>query len=166
MNSARIIKITDDLADEALAAAKASERLRHFHILRQNTCETTALNALVPGTYVQPHKHDHPNQVEVFDLIKGRVAVVIFGSDGEIDPDNSVLLDKTNGAYGVCILPGTWHCLIALEPSVVFESKGHPKGGYSDKTAKTFASWAPGERTPEAKKYLKKLNEIIVNFIS
>jgi cupin fold WbuC family metalloprotein len=107
------------------------------------------LNALLPGTYLRPHRHLNPPKSESFIVLSGEVLVLEFDDNGTIT--DHILLDAESGNFGVDLLPGTWHSIIALAPSVVFESKDGP---YNPMNDKDFAGWAPAEDGPEAKKYI------------
>jgi cupin fold WbuC family metalloprotein len=149
-----MIKITDDFLDKASEKARKSARLRvnyNFHQLEDPV--NRMLNALEPGTYIQPHKHENPDKFEVFLALRGKFAVIIFDEAGNIT-DYSVL-EPATGNYGVEIPPKTYHTLIALESgSVAYEIK---EGPYQPAGAKNFAPWAPGENDKDAKTYLQAL---------
>lgn len=113
------------------------------------------LNALEPGTYLQPHKHENPDKREVFIVLRGSLVVVFFNHSG--NPTDFVLLDPLKGNHAVEIPVGAWHTLIALEPgSVVYEVKDGQKLPLSDKN---FAGWAPKECDTDCDNYLRKLTD-------
>jgi len=102
------------------------------------------LNALEPGTYVQPHKHEDPDKMEVFLILKGKALVAEFDENGQITAYS--LVSASEGIYGTEIAPRTWHCIISLETgTVVYEVKDGP---YSPVNDKHFATWAPKEGEP------------------
>ena len=71
------------------------------------------------------------------------------GSDGQLHANGPV--------FGVDLVPGVFHTLIAAEPdTVVYEVKTGP---YSAANDKAFASFAPAEGTPEASQYLEHLRQ-------
>jgi len=110
------------------------------------------LNAIEPGSYVQPHKHENPDKREVFLLLKGKLAVVFFNNDGAVT--EHIILDNREN-FGVEIPPSVWHTIIALETgTVVYEIKDGP---YSPADDKNFASWAPRERDKNCTAYLKSV---------
>lgn len=110
------------------------------------------LNAVEPGAYVQPHKHENPDKREVFILLKGKMAVVFFDDDGSIT-DHVILDNKEN--FGVEIPPSVWHTIIALKPgTVIYEIKDGP---YSPANDKNFAAWAPKEGEAETATYNKHI---------
>lgn len=110
------------------------------------------LNAIEPGSYVQPHKHEKPDKREVFLLLKGKLAVVFFDNNGNIS--EHLTLDNQEN-FGVEIPPAVWHTIIALQTgTVVYEIKDGP---YSVSDDKNFASWAPKEGEKGCDVYLQKL---------
>ncbi len=117
------------------------------------------LNALIPGTYVRPHRHDSDYQSEAFILLRGKVALLLFDEKGELDIGNSRILSPLEGLFGMDIPPGLWHSLVALEDTVIYEVKGHPSGGYVQERDKNFASWSPEEGSPESAAYLQKMED-------
>jgi cupin fold WbuC family metalloprotein len=133
------LEIIDKLSQEALASPRLRKNMNYHEVLSDTL--QRLLNAMEPGTYVQPHKHENPDKREVFVLLRGKVVVVTFNNNGSIQEYS--ILDPKNGKYGVEIPAGTWHTIIVLEPkSVVFETKDGP---YSPIDDKNFATWAPAE---------------------
>ena len=115
------------------------------------------VHAMNPGTYIQPHKHEDPDKREIFIILEGRVAVIEFDDHGNVI--QNIILDRTEGKYGVEIPACTWHSIIALEEdSMVYEVKDGP---YSSINDKHFASWAPAENSdggrPECQHFLEDL---------
>ncbi len=151
------IKIVDqNLLNKLSEEAKRSPRMRknyNFHEQSEDTIQRL-LNAIEPDTYIRPHKHENPNKREVFVLLKGKMALLIFDENGEIievvyfDSKNILLTE---------IPPATWHSLISLqENTVYYEIKDGP---YNPDNDKNFAPWSPDENTPEAFIYLDKLKK-------
>ncbi|MCX5686727.1 MAG: WbuC family cupin fold metalloprotein [Candidatus Omnitrophica bacterium] len=152
-----MIKITDALIENVLKKAASSPRKRanyNFH----KTCDAPIqrmLNAAHPGTCVRPHKHENPDKVEVFVILKGRALIVEFDAKGR--PTDHMILDPSRGGYAVEIPPRVWHTFIALKPgTVLYEVK---EGPYNKEVDKNFASWAPEEGTEEAQAFNKRLIE-------
>lgn len=148
-------RIDDALLDETTAQAKSLPRLRknfNFHPTHEDPLHRM-LNAMEPGTYIQPHKHENPDKFEVFIALRGRFVVFTFDEHGNIA--HHCILDPKEGSYGVEIPEKTYHCLMSLEPgSVAYEIKAGP---YSVLTAKNFAPWAPAEGDPEVAEFMQKL---------
>lgn len=150
-----MIVVNADLLDgvSAQAAGSAGQRKNlNFHTSSSDLLQRM-LNAVEPGTYVCPHKHEDPDKREVFVILRGRVLVVEFNAEGELT--GHTILDPDAGNYAVEIAPRVYHALYSLAPgSVVYEVKDGP---YSPHDDKHFATWAPREGAPECKDYLDNL---------
>lgn len=141
----------NQLSNQALQ----SKRLRknfNFHTEASDVLQRM-LNAIEPGTYVQPHKHESPDKREVFIVLRGRVLVVEFTSQGDIA--SHVVLDHSTGHFAVEFAPGIYHAMYSLQTgTVVYELKDGP---YSPADDKHFASWAPREGDAGCSEYLSTL---------
>lgn len=150
-----MIKIDDAFLDKTSVVARNSERLRknyNFHPTHEDPLHRM-LNAMEPGTYIQPHKHEDPDRFEVFLALRGSFVVITFDNNGNIA--DHTILDAGKGNYGVEIPARTYHTLIPLERnSVAYEVKAGP---YLPATAKNFAPWAPAEGDPGVPAYLNQL---------
>jgi len=154
-----IRRIDEPAISNVIEAARASARRRAiicFHDGDWEHCHRM-LNALLPGTYVQPHRHPDRYKGEGFILLRGKLALLIFDEDGNLNQKRSCILSHEEGNIGMEIPPGIWHSLVALEESVIYEVKGQPAGGYVQATDKEFASWAPAEEESEVEPYLRLL---------
>ncbi|MFN6944203.1 MAG: WbuC family cupin fold metalloprotein [Cytophagaceae bacterium] len=150
-----MIEIDTHLLDALTEKAKGSPRLRMNHNFHSSMDDTMhrMLNAMEPGTYVQPHKHENPDKTEAFIILRGTIAIIKFSDDGL--PLSCHILNSSRGLLGLEIPPRTWHSLISLETgSIVYELKHGP---YQVSTDKNFAPWAPAENVPEAAFYLSDL---------
>lgn len=138
-----MIKINDEFISITSDKAKKSPRKRqnfNFHKEDAATLQRM-LNALELDTYIQPHKHESPDKVEAFFVLRGRILVVEFDDDGNVC--EHIILDSKKGNFGAEIAPRTWHTIICLEAgSVAYEVKDGP---YNAAIDKNFASWAPAE---------------------
>ena len=150
-----MIIINDDFIQPVIDKANVSSRKRmnyNFHTQLDDPLQRM-LNCLEPDTYVQPHKHENPDKVEAFILLKGKILVIEFNNDGQVA--SHAILEAGTGVYGAEIAPRIFHCIIALEPgSVVYEVKDGP---YSPLNDKNFASWAPKEGEEGCREYMKTL---------
>ena len=139
--------IDNQLLDRITAEARASNRKRknyNFHKEYSDTLQRL-LNAMEPGTYIRPHKHENPDKREAFWIIRGTIAVVLFNEQGDVIDCH--VLNRDKGCFGIDLPPRTWHCLISIESgSVAYEVKDGPYNPIDDKN---FAPWAP----PEADTY-------------
>lgn len=150
-----MILIDHSLIERISEGATASPRKRknyNFHELLSDPINRM-LNALEPGSYVQPHKHENPDKREVFIVLKGSFVVFYFDSSGQIT--EFALLNRESGCYGVEVEPGQWHSIASLEPgSVVYEFKDGP---YDPVVDKNMAPWAPEEGDADTENYLAGL---------
>jgi cupin fold WbuC family metalloprotein len=143
------------LLDEVCAEAQASPRRRknrNFH-----TDDTQPghrlLNAIQPGSYIQPHRHLDPTKGETMVVLRGMLGLVTFDDAGNIVETAKVSHGGT--PMGIDIPHGTWHTVFALAPDTVFlEAKAGP---YLPLTADEKSAWAPAEGDPAAAGYLARL---------
>ncbi len=150
------MKIIDrNRLDQLSRAAAESERRRknlNLHGDHADLCQRL-FNAMEPGTYIRPHRHLDPPKAECFLAIRGRMAVVVFADNGEIE--RVVQFGTACDVLAVDLPAGCWHSMVALEPgSIFFETKPGP---YLPHSAKDLAPWAPAEGTPEAIDFLAGL---------
>lgn len=146
--------INRKIINEISASAQNSPRKRHiknFHTEPSDLLQRM-INVMLPGTYVQPHKHSDPEKREVFIILKGKAYVVIFSENGEII--DNILLDPKQESFGVEIPPNEWHTIIPIEESVCYELKDGP---YDPNTDKNFAPWAPMEDSEGMVEYQENL---------
>jgi len=138
-----MIKVDGNLISEVSKKAASSGRLRtnyNFHKEHSDRFQRL-LNAAEPGTYIRPHKHDNPEKVEAFIVLRGSVVVVEFDDAGAIV--DHALLCRDHGIAAVELAAGAWHSFICLESgTVLYEAKPGP---YDETADKHFASWAPAE---------------------
>lgn len=116
--------IDNKVLDELSEKAKVSPRLRmnlNFHQSLDEKCHRF-LNAIEPGSIVPIHHH--PTKEESFILLRGKLRVTTYNDNGSIIDD--IILDPTEGRYGVNIGKNVWHTIEALESSVLFECKEGP----------------------------------------
>jgi len=150
------VKIIDkNLLDQVSGKAKDVARKRMNHNFHDDYSDpiNRMLNALEPGTYCRPHKHEFPDKREVFIVLRGTFAVFFFNENGDVTQITK--LSHAEGTYGVDIAPRIWHTLVCLEnDSVAYEVKDGP---YFQPNDKDFAPWAPAEGSDEASAYLTKL---------
>ena len=103
------------------------------------------LNFFQPGTYVRPHVHPMPGQIELVHVIRGRLGFLLFSPEGRITGIHDL---SASGDGMIDIEPGQWHGMVCLAPdTVIVEIK---KGPYSATGDKTFAQWSPEEGLPDA----------------
>jgi len=152
-------KIDNQLIEEILKKARASPRKRALHCLHKPDSNIQIMiNACLQDTYVTPHKHENPDKKEIFCVLRGKGAIIIFDDSGKIK--EKTILEEGGTVKAAVIPPRTWHSLVILSPEAVFFEL--LEGRYDPQTHKQFAPWAPTEENKEeAKKYLQKLKEQI-----
>jgi len=149
-----IQRLDQALLDEVTKRALTSTRRRTNHNFHKSAAENPHrfLNALVEGTYCQPHRHSKPPKSEAFLVLRGSVVVFVFDDTGKVVETH--VLD-TSGLLGVDVPPGVWHCIAALSKTAVcYEVKPGP---WDPATDKEFAPWAPSEGSPATATYLESL---------
>ncbi len=138
-----MIKINEAFISETSEKALTNPRKRmnfNFHKEDAATLQRM-LNAMEPDSYIRPHKHENPDKVEAFFVLRGRLLVVEFDNNGKITAH--MILDAKKGNFGAEIAPRTWHTVLSLESgSVAYEVKDGP---YDARVDKFFAPWAPME---------------------
>lgn len=153
MNGAYVVDAT--LLDELSARARASPRLRrhlNFHRAETDPCHRY-LNAIEPGSYVQPHRHLEPTKDETLFVVRGRLGVIIFDDHGAVT--SSAVLSPGGARVAVHVPHGCYHSVIALEPGTVM--LGAKAGPYAPPDSAERAPWAPGEGEAEVADYLESL---------
>jgi cupin fold WbuC family metalloprotein len=145
------------LLDALLAEAQAAPRLRknrNFHDRAAHPCQRL-LNAVLPGSYVRPHRHIQADKEEFLVILRGCLGLVFFDENGAIT--GSVKLEQGGAVSAVNIPTGVFHTAVALTPAVVFEAKGGP---YAPHLPEEFAAFAPVEGSPQAGQYLQQLEAV------
>lgn len=148
--------ITETLLDEVTGQARKSPRLRmnyNFHETMDAPIHRM-LNALEPGTYLPPHRHQNPDKEEVYLVLRGSLLTILFDEEGNVT--EKVNLNPKIGSYGIEIPPRAWHSIVVLEPgTVIYEIK---QGPFSPLTPENLAPWAPNpEDLKSIDAYMKQL---------
>ncbi len=154
-----MITVDRDFLDRLSAKAKASHRKRTIFNFHKDSSDTIhrMLNAMEPGTYIPPHKHENPDKREAFWVLRGKIALIVFNDDGSVR--EHLVMGPGTGNYGTELPPRTWHSLICLqENSVAYEVKDGPWNPASDKD---FAPWAPAENEDGAAEFIQALKEML-----
>lgn len=138
------IKVVDrDTLQVLSKEAAVSPRLRCNHNLHPELDDPVQrfCNAMEPGTYVRPHRHQGTDRWELFIALRGRAALLSFDERGKVS--SRIELAAESQVVAAEIAGNTWHALAALVPeTVVFEVK---RGPYHPLADKDFAPWAPAE---------------------
>jgi len=131
-----------DLSNLSHAAASLPRRRKNLnlHPVLEDPVQRL-FNAMAPGTYVRPHRHDRPNGWEIMLAVRGAFSILIFDDAGAVL--ERIDLGAAHGATAVEIPARAWHTVVVMDPdTVMFEVKPGP---YSPLGDKDFAAWAPLE---------------------
>jgi|SRR3989344_5126752 len=148
------------LFESLMEEARRNPRLRSNVLLRSSN-ETGSpafmVNALLPGTYVRPHKHIDGQEIII--PTHGSARLMLFHENGRVKYNrNLVSGGNSEETYLGVIEKGEYHTLIVPRNSpgvVVMEFFG---AVYKPKSYKTFPDWAPLEEDSQsAREYLEKL---------
>ena len=141
--------------EHGLEASRKSPRGRIMLPLHRSPTEGVQrlLNFLQRGSYIRPHRHPKPENVENVVVLKGEVIFLIFDAEGRTLSSHRLIAGDPTASL-IDIEQGVWHTLVPLtDDSVILEIK---RGPYDAATDKEFASWSPAEGTAEAGDWLKQ----------
>ncbi|WP_232230491.1 MULTISPECIES: WbuC family cupin fold metalloprotein [unclassified Alteromonas] len=108
--------------------------------------------AMMPDSYVRPHRHVQAYKWEFFMVLEGALDLLFFDDQGVVI--ERVTLEPEGQCVGLEIPPNTWHATVCFEPVVFMEVK---QGPYDVNEDKGFAPWAPEEGSMEVPEFLAKL---------
>ena len=149
--------ITQQMIRDLIEQAQQAKRKRTIYRLHEHEEPVQRMiNALVPGTYITPHKHENPDKVELMSILAGRVALIQFTDAGDVD-EIHIIGDHEDKKI-VDIPPRTYHNMVALSPCAVLEII---QGPYDAATHKQFAPFAPQEGEDGTAAYLANLEALI-----
>lgn len=152
--------ITQEMIETFMKQAAESPRKRMIYRLHEHEEPVQRMvNAMLPGTYTPPHKHENPDKVELFSILVGKFALLRFDDSGTVQ--DVFVLDAAGPNRIADIAPRTYHALVVLEPSATLEII---QGPYHASTHKQFAPWAPAEDSPDAPGYLKQMEAIVAQW--
>ena len=116
--------INDQLLDNVTVNAEESPCVPMNYNLHDSldAIAQRLINVLLPGTPLPIHRHKHT--AETYIILRGKMFVVFYNDLGA--QTERILLDPTNGNYGVQIPKGQWHGIEVIEPSAIFEVKDGP----------------------------------------
>jgi len=149
--------LTEEILEQGFAAAAESPRQRIILPLHRSQTAPVQrmLNFFRLGTYVQPHVHAQPGQIETIYVLAGTIGFVLFDENGIVQSTHRLSAGPTGM---IDIEHGIWHGLIPLEEnSAILEIK---MGPYDPATDKVFAKWAPPEGDPECTAYREKMETL------
>jgi len=144
-----------------MAKAMKSPRLRMNYNFHESLDDpiNRLINVMEPDTYLRPHRHKNPDKIEIFLILRGKVALFLFDDLGKIT--DSRILDPKEGAYGGEIPADIWHTLLVLESgTTVYEVK---QGPFAPLSPENMASWSPA---PEDKEGVKQFMNTLKSHIT
>lgn len=153
--------------DSLTGQAKVSPRLRQHRNVHQSYQDASQrlFNAIEPGSYIRPHRHASDPREELLIAVKGVMVMVTFDDQGAVTNVLRFGTERHGGemAIGAEVSSGTWHTVIALEPScVLLEVKAGP---FEPNQPKDLAPWAPEEDSAAARDYFDRIVELAVKRI-
>ena len=115
------MEFTKDFIEKLFAEAAGNPRLRTNVDLRNSGSDHSQrmLNALLPGTKVDIHRH--PASSESVVCCCGKLDEVLYDDCG--NETGRITLCPSEGRYGCQIPAGAWHTVEVFEPSVILEAK-------------------------------------------
>lgn len=147
------MKIIPDLELDRLSreAQDSARRRMHLNIHTDlNDPVQRLFVAFEPGTYIQPHRHPEVGKWEMFILLAGEAAVLLFDDHGRVT--QRVELMERDANRLIEIPPQQWHTLVCLRSAtVLLECKPGPYQALDDKD---FAAWAPKEKTARVPEFV------------
>ena len=119
--------------DSLLSQASEDSRQRKNYDMRTDSHDKSQrmLNALMPGTKVDVHRH--PNSSESVVCLCGRMDEVIY--DENLNEVARYHLCPADGSFGCTVAKGEWHTVEVFEPSVIFEAKD---GAYGEDGSEAY----------------------------
>ncbi len=144
------------LLDELSSIAQTSPRLRahhNFHETLSDPCQRLVV-AMEPGSYLQPHRHLFHAKPELFVILRGLVAVVLFSDAGDVV--SSYVLSPDSVTLGFEVPAETWHTAVSFKKGSAFmEIKPGP---FRPIAPEDKAPWAPAEGDSNAETFLEKIS--------
>ena len=151
--------ITNELIERTLQRAKESPRQRMNHNFHADEADAVnrLLNAMHRGTFIPVHRHLNPSLSESGVVLRGRIGIIIYDSEGRI-VDSRVVGAGTD-VCGFDIEAGVWHGLVVLEDNtVIYEVK---QGPYTPISAENVAPWSPAADNHTAQReFVKALEDL------
>jgi len=142
------VKTVDSRLLKSLSGdAKRCPRLRmnyNLHDFLDDSCQRR-INAIEPGTYVRPHRHNNPPKAEAFIALSGRMSVLLFGD--EVRVTETFLLDPKEGFIGVDVPAGMWHTILShtmSSPLGLLLKRGQLQEAFSKSSKKDRFDEPPG----------------------
>lgn len=145
------------IIEELLKKAADNPRRRAHHNLHtspEDPIQRLCVGACI-GTYIRPHRHAEPHKWELFIVLQGTAAMLIFDQTGVV----TERIDLVPGMQSTLaeVPPRVWHTLVVTSPAAVLvEIKPGP---YLPLPEMDFASWSPPEHSQSAQAFELRMRE-------
>ena len=155
MESLGLKRLTQELMDNLAQQARNSPRQRqNYNFHDHSETVNRFLNVCQPGTYVRPHRHIRPPEIngfEFFLVLKGAMGFIFMDETGQIV--DKELVSANGSTLAIEVPEGVYHTVVVLAPdTVALEVK---EGPYNPSTDKEFLELFPSEGTPEAARWVE-----------
>ncbi len=162
MREPQFKRLSQELLDAVAEQSRSSPRQRqNYNFHEPSEKVQRLLNVLQPGTYVRPHRHPRPPEIngfEFFLVIQGEVGIILFDESGQILHTERITANGTT--RGIELAQGIYHTLVALVPdAVILELK---EGPYNPSTDKEFIEDFPAEGTPAAEQMVEQWKGLFI----
>ena len=93
------------IIDRKTADARVNPRGREIHIFHAGNDDALQrmVNAVLPGSYIRPHRHSDPPRDESVVILRGAMAFIAFDDQGTPEPPG-LLLDSYPGPLGQVLI--------------------------------------------------------------
>jgi len=83
--SEEVLVLDENFYDSLISEAYQSSRERALKTLHKPWEHANKMiNAILPESYIRPHKHKSPHHSEVFSVLKGEAELIFFEEDGKV----------------------------------------------------------------------------------
>ena len=142
-----------------LPRALSTKRRRTAKVLHSpGDFNNRVFNYLANDTYMQPHCHPSEEKIEFIHLVQGKIAVLYFSKDGNLQQ----IISLEEPLHDFIKVPAhQFHTYVLLTETAVTYETMH--GIYKPDTWKKFSDWAPSEDESGSSAYLASLKELALN---
>tara|TARA_Y100001968_G_scaffold317349_1_gene346254 strand:- start:359 stop:901 length:543 start_codon:yes stop_codon:yes gene_type:complete len=152
------IKRFDKTLFENLKAQADRSSRRRAHLNVHNNYQDPVQRlfiAMMPDSYVRPHRHTQPHKWEFFMVLDGELDLIFFDEQGRCE--QRISLCANGETSGVEIPPNVWHATTCHSPVVFMEVK---QGPYEVTDDKGFAPWSPEEGSALVPDFLARVKQV------
>lgn len=150
-----MFKLDNAFSHALLEKARCSPRLRAHYNIHTSYDEPVQriVIALCKGTYIPPHYHEKQHQWEHFQVINGRVKVIIFDVKGMVV--DTFFMSDEDECHAFELPPNMIHTLVCCSDyAIILEVK---QGPFNPCEAKVIPNWSIAEDDQDSVLYLNRL---------